>query len=146
MGSWRDFFNVTIYNRAAVRVIVAIILVLVAPPAFAHHSFTAEFDGSRTITIQGVVSKVQWTNPHVYIFVDAKDSSGSVTNWSFETLPTGILHKMGLSKELMQGQTGEIVTVVANPAKDPGKALGWIVSLTYPGGRVYTLSQSRVGQ
>jgi len=116
-------------------------LLLAVAPARAHHSFTAEFQGDKTVTVQGVVSKIDWINPHVYVYVDAKDQSGEVTTWSFETLPTGFLHKMGITKELLMGQVGDTITVVANPAKDGTKTLGWIVKVTYPDGHNYVLSQ-----
>jgi len=66
--------------------------------------------------------------------------NGNVVNWSFETLPTGFLHKMGITKELLQGQPGDPITVVANPAKDGTKALGWILKITYPDGHNYMMS------
>jgi Family of unknown function (DUF6152) len=113
---------------------------LAALPARAHHSFTAEFEGDKTITVQGVISKIDWINPHIYVYVDGKDQTGAVKTWSFETLPTGFLHKMGITKELLMGQPGDTVTVVANPAKDGTKELGWIVKITYPDGHDYILS------
>jgi hypothetical protein len=116
-------------------------VMLAAVPAWAHHSFTAEFEGDKTVTVQGVISKIDWINPHIYVYVDAKDQSGGVTTWSFETLPTGFLHKMGITKDLLMGTPGDAVTVVANPAKDGTKALGWIVKITYPDGHDYVLSQ-----
>src|SRR5271154_3267048 len=114
-------------------------LLLAAIPVRAHHSFTAEFEADKTVTVQGVISKVEWINPHVYVYVDSKGQNGNVVNWSFETLPTGFLHKMGITKELLQGQPGDPITVVANPAKDGTKALGWILKITYPDGHNYMM-------
>ena len=121
-------------------VLAAVALLVAAMPTLAHHSFTAEFDGTKTVTIQGVISKVMWINPHVYVYVDSKDQSGNVTTWTLETLPTGFLHKMGVTKELLEGTPGAPVTISANPAKDGTKTLGWIVTITYPDGHAYTLS------
>jgi hypothetical protein len=113
---------------------------LLLSPAYAHHSFNAEFDGSRTISVRGVISRIQWINPHVYVYVMSQGEKGEPETWSFETLPTGYLHSMGITEKLLQGQPGETVTVVANPARDGTKALGWIITIAYPDGHVYTMT------
>lgn len=91
--------------------------------------------------MQGVITKVEWINPHVYVNVDAKDDAGNVTAWTFETLPTGFLHKAGITRELLRGQPGDVVTVLANPAKDGTKGRGWIMKITYPDGHFYNLAE-----
>jgi Family of unknown function (DUF6152) len=120
--------------------VALVALLAFALPALAHHSFTAEFDGSRTVSVRGTITKVDWINPHVYVYLDSKDDNGNVTSWSFETLPTGFLHTMKITKEFVEGNPGEIVTVTANPAKDSTKTLGWIVKIAYPDGREFTPS------
>ena len=56
-----------------------------AAPAYAHHAFAAEFDSSQPIKLQGVVTKIEWMNPHTWVYVDAKDEKGEIQHWQFET-------------------------------------------------------------
>jgi hypothetical protein len=104
-------------------------------PAFAHHAPVAEFDMDKDVTLRGVISKVEWINPHVYIYIDVKDDKGNVTTWALESLPTRFFHNMGLTKAML-GE-GQAVTIVAKPAKIPGKPLAWISRITYPDGHAY---------
>src|SRR5262245_15383947 len=71
-------------------VTVACVLAVVAP-AFAHHSFGAEYDGTKPVTLTGVITSVQWTNPHVYFFMDVTGKDGVVANWKFEGYPPVVL-------------------------------------------------------
>ena len=83
---------------------IAVCVVMAAGKAVAHHSFAAEFDGNKRVTLTGVVTKVEWTNPHAYIYVDVKDASGKVVNWSLEGFPPNTLLRTGWSqKDLKQG-------------------------------------------
>jgi hypothetical protein len=114
-------------------------LLFAALPALAHHSVGAEFQPDKSVTVHGVITKVEWINPHVYVYVDVKDDNGAVNEWAFESLPTGFLHKAGITKALLQGNPGDVVTVDANPAKDGTKNMGWIEKITYPDGHFYVL-------
>lgn len=113
--------------------LVIFALPLLAAPAFAHHSFAAEFDQDKPISITGVISKVDWINPHIYIYLDVKDRSGNTVNWSFESLPPGWLHRMGLEKSTFV--VGDTVTITGYGAKDNSKALGWVKKVQFADGR-----------
>ena len=104
--------------------------------ASAHHSLAGQFDIKKTITIEGVVSKVDWVNPHIYVHLDVKDTTGKVATWRLEGVPVAMARKSGLSKTMLQGK-GETVTVVAFPARDGTPHLGFIMKITYPDGHFY---------
>jgi hypothetical protein len=119
--------------------VVASILVdaAVARP-LAHHSVPGQFDMSKSVTLTGTISKVDWINPHPYVHLDAKGGDAKVTAWALSTLPIPMLRKAGLTKAALFGKPGEVVTIVANPARN-GKAVGWIVRITYADGHYYRL-------
>lgn len=85
-------------------------------PAWAHHSFAAEYDSKQEITLKGVITKVEWTNPHIYIYVDVKDADGRVTNWSLEGYPPNTLKRTGFSRDVLK--IGDEITITAYKAKD----------------------------
>ena len=60
-------------------------LVLAAVPAYAHHAFSAEFDGTQPVTLKGTLTKLEWVNPHGWVYMDVKNPDGTVTNWAIET-------------------------------------------------------------
>jgi hypothetical protein len=91
-----------------------------AAPILAHHSFAAEYDSTKTVTVKGTINKLSWVNPHAYVFVDVKDSSGKVTTWAFESLSPNALSRQGWNRNSLK--QGEEVTVEGYLAKD-GKPL-----------------------
>ena len=121
----------------ALSLIVTAALTGVSVPARAHHSVPGQFDMSKSMTLKGVVSKVEWINPHIYISLDVKESDGTTTTWSLETLPTAMMRRAGLTKESIIGQPGEIVTVQVLPARDGTKHLAFLQQITYADGRFY---------
>jgi hypothetical protein len=85
-------------------------------PAMAHHSFAAEYDSKKPVTMKGVITKVDWMNPHVYFYIDVKDDSGNITNWGFEMGPPAGLQRGGWTRNTMK--VGDEVIVEGTLAKD----------------------------
>jgi hypothetical protein len=111
---------------------------LCALPLLAHHSFSAEFDAGKTVTLRGVISKVEWINPHIFIYVDVKDA-GKTTTWALQSLPPLFFRGSGLTKDVLLSNKQE-VTFTANPAKDGSQAYGFLTKLGYPDGHVFSMS------
>jgi len=95
--------------RAVAAAVLAGILTAGAVTAYAHHSFAAQYDSNKPVKMAGVVTRLEWTNPHVYIFIDVTDNAGKVTNWGFEMGPPHMLQKAGWKKNsLALGEQIEI--------------------------------------
>ena len=101
-----------------------------AIPVLAHHAFPAEFDVDKPVTLTGVVSKLDWINPHVYVHLDATEN-GKTANWDLESWPTGILKKSGVTRDMIK--EGTQLTILAYRAKD-GTNLAYVRKFTWSDG------------
>jgi len=93
-----------------------IILLLAAAPLVAHHSFSAEFDSTKVVTLQGKVTKVEWMNPHARIYFDAKNDKGEMVNWDFEMGSPNGLMRLGWRRDSLKA--GDEITVNGTLAKN----------------------------
>jgi hypothetical protein len=96
--------------------VAGIILLISGLRMFAHHSGAAEFDVNKKVDLTGVVTKVEWTNPHAHFYMDVKDASGNLTNWNLELASPNVLIRNGWRRNSIK--TGDTVTVTGIRAKD----------------------------
>jgi hypothetical protein len=107
----------------------------------AHHSYTAEFDTTKPVKLTGILTKVEWANPHIWIYLDVKDADGKVTNWGFSASPPGMLIRRGITKNSLK--LGEELTISGHRAKDgSNNASGNVV--TFADGRDAMIGQDQV--
>jgi uncharacterized protein DUF6152 len=99
-----------------IAVAAAAALLLTAASALAHHSFAAEYDAKKPVTLTGTVTKVEWMNPHIFFYVDVKDSDGKVTNWRGEGGNLSGLMRRGWRKDSLK--VGDTVTIEGSLAKN----------------------------
>jgi hypothetical protein len=105
---------------------------LAVAPMLAHHSFAAEFDGNKAVDLVGTVTKVDWVNPHSWIYIDVKADDGTVVNWGLETGPPNVLYRGGWRRDTVK--PGDAITVHGFVAKDGSHTLA-ARQITTPDGR-----------
>jgi DNA/RNA endonuclease YhcR with UshA esterase domain len=101
--------------RTVARVVGILLALAAAGPTAAHHSFATQYDADQPITLTGVVTKVEWMNPHARFYVDVKDDSGNVTNWNLELASPNVLTRNGWSRTSLK--EGDEVTVEGSRAR-----------------------------
>jgi hypothetical protein len=118
--------------KTRLALVFSFVLSLTTLPAHAHHSFAAEFDGSKPVRLVGTITRVEWTNPHSYFYVDVKDANGKVTNWSCEGAGPGALSRRGWKKGDLK--LGDSIVVDGYRAKDGSNVID-ARRVTFPDGR-----------
>ena len=108
-------------------------LLLTALPVVAHHSFGAEYDADKPITLTGVITKIEWTNPHSHFYLDVKDANGKVANWKFEGYPPTVLNRNGWRRDSTM-KPGDTITVFGWRARD-GTNWGHSREITFADGK-----------
>ena len=103
--------------------------------AAAHHSFAAQYDANKPVTLKGIVSKVEWTNPHARFYVDVRDEAGTVTNWNLELASPNVLVRNGWSRKSLM--VGDEIVVEGSLAKDGSKMANARVVRLADGRRVF---------
>jgi hypothetical protein len=112
----------------------------------AHHSVSGQFDLTKEVTLKGVVSGVDWGNPHIYVLLDVSEQNGARNTWKLETFPPAQMKRAGITKELIMGKPSEMVTATIRPARDGSLHLGYLERLTYQDGHFYQLSSNEEEQ
>jgi hypothetical protein len=122
--------------------VTATAVIAMALPVIAHHSFAAEYDADKPVTLTGSVTKMAWINPHSWIYIDVKKPDGSVENWAVEAGPPGTLVRAGFTKESLAA--GTVIKVNGYRAKDGAlRANGR--DITLPDGRLLFVGGSSPG-
>jgi hypothetical protein len=123
--------------------LTAALALVAVMPAVAHHSFAAEYDANNQITVVGTITKVEWTNPHTWFFVDVKDPQGRTVNWAIEGGAPTVLYREGWKPTSLKA--GDVVTVTFARAKDASKNQGNAYLFKLPDGRCVFAGSSGPG-
>jgi hypothetical protein len=123
--------------------LTAALALVAASPAAAHHSFAAEYDAGNQITVVGTITRVEWTNPHTWFFVDVKDAQGRTVNWAIEGGAPTVLYREGWKPTSLKA--GDMITVTFARAKDASKNQGNAYQFKLPDGRCVFAGSSGPG-
>ncbi len=122
---------------------ISLIALFCASLAWAHHSVPGRYDYEAEITLTGMISRVDWINPHVMILLDVSEEDGSITTWELASAPAQFMRRAGISKSKVLDDGGEPVKVLGIRSRDPVLKHMWAYRITYADGHFYQLSVPR---
>jgi hypothetical protein len=120
-------------ERLTTALTAVLTVVILCSPLRAHHSFGAEYDVNQPITITGVVTKIEWTNPHSFLFIDVVDGNGNKANWKMEGYPPNVLTRTGWKRNVTL-KVGDTITVTGWHARIGG-TMGHSREVTFANGK-----------
>ena len=123
--------------------VVGVAWLLTAASATAHHSFAAEFDINRPVKLTGTVTKLEWTNPHAWVFIDAKDDKGNAQSWAIELVGINDLLRLGWGRNRVK--TGDVINVDGFGAKNGTNTVN-AASVSLANGELVWASQKPPGE
>ena len=126
--------------KAAYASLIAAVVLLAPAAALAHHSFAAEYDVKKPVTLKGTVTSLEWTNPHARIYIDVKDEKGTVSNWNLELASPNVLVRQGWSRHTLK--VGDQITVEGSQAKDGSQMANARTVTLADGKKVFAFSPS----
>lgn len=131
-------------RHATPGILLVALSLLSSAPARAHHSPSAVFDMEHRFSVSGTLTKVDWINPHIEVYLDAKKSDGSVENWKFESNPPSWYRRVGLAREDIAKALGQTVTIEGVRAK-AGGLYGYMLKITFQDGNSLELQFKEAG-
>lgn len=129
-------------RRVRFSIAIAALTVATSSWSFAHHSVTGQFDPEERLELTGVISKIDWINPHIYVHLDVENDTGETVTWHLETVPPAFLYRAQVTPDMLKG-SGEPVRIEALRGRDKSKNLGFIIKIHYAEGHEYQLSADR---
>lgn len=115
-------------------------LLLAASLASAHHSVIGQFDPDARIELNGVISKIDFVNPHIYLHLDVEEESGEMSTWRLESVPPAFLYRAEVTQDMLMGD-GRPVRIEALRARDQNQLLGFVIRIHYADGHHYQLAE-----
>ena len=121
---------------------VAAVTLAAASQSRAHHSVTGQFDPEQRLELNGVITKIDWVNPHIYIHLAVENEAGETESWRLETVPPAFLYRAQVTEDMLRG-SGKPVRIEALRGRDESQNLGFILKIHYAEGYEYQLSADR---
>ena len=121
--------------RYSISILVVVFLAGAVASVSAHHSFGAQYDSDKPVLLQGIVTRVDWTNPHARFYIDVEDATGEITNWNMELSSPNILKRNGWNRNSLE--VGDVVAAQGSMARDGSKMASALVVTLADGRRIF---------